>query len=106
MHTPTGQTIIISRLFLESLLIGELHFSIAHSPQYPKYVEISPPFLFFPVCLTLINTHRIILAQSSSDPWVKSQGSKVITPAQTPASGQIMREVIVEHASLLRVVGR
>lgn len=55
----------------------------------------------FSPCLTCENPGGIILARSGPDLWVKSQGSEVITPAQTSASGQIMSGVKVWHASLL-----
>lgn len=65
----------------------------------PKRLKIFS--LFSCVSHTYKHTHRIIRAQSSPGPWVKSQGSKVITPAQTSASAQIMRGVKVQHALLL-----
>lgn len=53
----------------------------------------SPPCSVPSVSNALMRTH--------TGPWVRSQGSKVITPAQTSASRQIMREVKVQHALLL-----
>lgn len=55
----------------------------------------------FSPCLTRENPGGIVLTRSGSDLLVKSQGSGVITPAQTSASGQIMSGVKVWHASLL-----
>lgn len=70
------------------------HFQKYCLIQKARHPRLSP-------CLTCENPGGIILAGSGPDLWVKSQGSEVITPAQTSASGQIMSGVKFWHASLL-----
>lgn len=87
-----------SWVYFSVLLHLQEHFQRYCLMQKARRARFSP-------CLTCENPGGIILARSSPDLWVKSQGSEVITPTQTSVSGQIMSGVKVWHASLLRPWG-